>query len=133
MTVPDERLRSSFGSAAAAYAEHRPDYARDAVLRALGGEPGVRVLDLGAGTGKLTRVLVDRADWVSRFAHACGSAVVGPRDTLSAWPAATATSYLPGRTLLCSVPRSGSTSTTRSGTPSTPSWLRSRPGPACSS
>lgn len=56
----DERLvhRSSFGGAAAAYAEHRPDYAQAAVLWALEPAPGPRVLDLGAGTGKLTATLV---------------------------------------------------------------------------
>ena len=58
-----ERLShgSSFGAAAAAYAEHRPDYAEAAVRWAL--EPvrdraGVRVADIGAGTGKLTATLV---------------------------------------------------------------------------
>ncbi|MFJ3159806.1 class I SAM-dependent methyltransferase [Streptomyces kanasensis] len=56
----DERLshRSSFGTAAAAYAEHRPDYARTAVRWALEPAPGPRVLDLGAGTGKLTATLI---------------------------------------------------------------------------
>jgi SAM-dependent methyltransferase len=55
----DERLlhSSSFGAAAAAYAEHRPDYARAAVNWALAPAPGPRVLDLGAGTGKLTATL----------------------------------------------------------------------------
>ena len=55
------RRGSSFGAVAAAYAEHRPDYPADAVRwcvaptgRALA---GLRVLDLGAGTGKLTAVL----------------------------------------------------------------------------
>ncbi|MEV4558012.1 class I SAM-dependent methyltransferase [Kitasatospora sp. NPDC049285] len=48
---------SSFGSAALAYAEHRPDYARAAVRWALDPAPGPRVLDLGAGTGKLTATL----------------------------------------------------------------------------
>ena len=47
----------SFGGAPAAYAEHRPDYAQAAVRWALGPAPGPRVLDLGAGTGKLTAVL----------------------------------------------------------------------------
>jgi len=55
-----ERLRhgSSFGAAAAAYAEHRPDYAQAAVRWALEPAPGPRVLDLGAGAGKLTATLV---------------------------------------------------------------------------
>lgn len=49
---------SSFGAAAAAYAEHRPDYAEAAVRWALEPAAGTRVLDLGAGTGKLTATLV---------------------------------------------------------------------------
>ncbi|MFE4615940.1 class I SAM-dependent methyltransferase [Streptomyces sp. NPDC056747] len=55
----DERLlhSSSFGAAAAAYAAHRPDYAQAAVRWALESAPGPRVLDLGAGTGKLTATL----------------------------------------------------------------------------
>ncbi|MFD5461787.1 class I SAM-dependent methyltransferase [Kitasatospora sp. NPDC127059] len=56
------RHASSFGAAAAAYAEHRPDYAHAAVRWALEAVPGAprrpRVLDLGAGTGKLTAALV---------------------------------------------------------------------------
>lgn len=56
----EERLlhASSFGAAATAYAEHRPDYAQTAVRWALEPAPGLRVLDLGAGTGKLTATLV---------------------------------------------------------------------------
>jgi SAM-dependent methyltransferase len=56
----DERLLLglSFGAAATAYAEHRPDYAQTAVRWALERAPGSRVLDLGAGTGKLTATLV---------------------------------------------------------------------------
>jgi len=52
------RQASSFGAAAVAYAEHRPDYAVAAVRWALDCAPGARVLDLAAGTGKLTGVLV---------------------------------------------------------------------------
>lgn len=51
-------LSSSFGAAAVAYAEHRPDYAPAAVSWALQPASGPRVLDLGAGTGKLTAALV---------------------------------------------------------------------------
>jgi SAM-dependent methyltransferase len=56
----DERLlyASSFGRAAIAYAEHRPDYAPAAVRWALEHAAGGRVLDLGAGTGKLSATLV---------------------------------------------------------------------------
>jgi SAM-dependent methyltransferase len=60
----DERARrgSSFGAVAAVYAEHRPDYPADAVRWCVGPTgrdlAGLRVLDLGAGTGKLTAVLV---------------------------------------------------------------------------
>ncbi|MFI9504802.1 class I SAM-dependent methyltransferase [Nocardia sp. NPDC052566] len=49
---------SSFGAEAVAYAEHRPDYAPAAVRWALEPAPGLRVLDLGAGTGKLTGTLI---------------------------------------------------------------------------
>src|ERR1700753_485931 len=56
-----QQRASSFGAVAQAYADYRPDYPESAVRWAL--EPagaevsGLRVLDLGAGTGKLTAVL----------------------------------------------------------------------------
>jgi SAM-dependent methyltransferase len=57
------RRASSFGAVAAAYAEHRPDYPDAAVRWAI--EPALKapdaalhVLDLGAGTGKLSASLV---------------------------------------------------------------------------
>ena len=58
----EDRLRhgSSFGTAAAAYAEHRPGYAEAAVrwaLEPVQDAPPVRVVDIGAGTGKLTATL----------------------------------------------------------------------------
>ncbi|BEK96443.1 methyltransferase type 11 [Nocardia seriolae] len=56
--VVRQRHFSVFGTEAAAYAEHRADYASAAVLWALESAPGARVLDLGAGTGKLTGGLV---------------------------------------------------------------------------
>ncbi|MEU4475234.1 class I SAM-dependent methyltransferase [Micromonospora sp. NPDC023888] len=57
--MEERPLRSSFGAAATAYAEHRPDYAQAAVRWALEPAPGPRVLDLGAGTGKLSATLVE--------------------------------------------------------------------------
>ena len=51
---------SSFGAAAAAYAEYRPGYAEAAVrwaLEPVGDRQPVRVADIGAGTGKLTATL----------------------------------------------------------------------------
>lgn len=54
-----ERQRSSFGAAAAAYERGRPGYPAQALDWLL--PPGARrVLDLAAGTGKLTRLLVER-------------------------------------------------------------------------
>jgi SAM-dependent methyltransferase len=46
-----------FGTVATAYARHRPGYAGAAVRWAIASAPGVRVLDRGAGTGKLTAAL----------------------------------------------------------------------------
>ena len=59
MDHSEERARraSSFGSQAAAYAKYRPDYPQDLLEWALApvrSAPGLRVLDVGAGTGKLT-------------------------------------------------------------------------------
>jgi SAM-dependent methyltransferase len=52
-----QQRRTSFGSVAADYAALRPGYPADAVAFLLGEHPR-RVLDLGAGTGLLTDVLL---------------------------------------------------------------------------
>src|SRR5215469_10755180 len=63
-TADRARRGSSFGAVAAEYAEHRPDYPPDAVqwcVAPVGRDiAGLRVLDLGAGTGKLTALLAAR-------------------------------------------------------------------------
>jgi SAM-dependent methyltransferase len=56
--MTDDVHALSFGTAAAAYDQNRPTYPADAVTWAAGGPPPRRVVDLGAGTGKLTRVLL---------------------------------------------------------------------------
>lgn len=61
-----EARRTSFGQAAQVYDEHRPDWPPDTARWLTGTEPGgplagvgrLRLLDLGAGTGKLTRTLL---------------------------------------------------------------------------
>ncbi len=60
MNQPREAA-TSFGSEAGAYEAGRPDYPEDAVRWLLGPAPEgrrLRVADVGAGTGKLTRVAV---------------------------------------------------------------------------
>jgi SAM-dependent methyltransferase len=57
MAMADQAL--SFGTAASSYDRHRPSYPPEAVDWALGSPSGrLRVVDLGAGTGILTRVIV---------------------------------------------------------------------------
>lgn len=57
----------SFGDAARAYAQHRPGYPAAAVAWALAPvpDPGVHIVDLGAGTGKLTESLFPLAGQVT--------------------------------------------------------------------
>lgn len=52
---PIEEHRLSFGTVAQAYQQSRPSYPAEALTWAIGTAPG-RVVDLGAGTGQLTRV-----------------------------------------------------------------------------
>jgi SAM-dependent methyltransferase len=59
--MTDPTLASAFDRTAASYERARPGYAPEAIEhlgRVLGVGPGRRVLDLGAGTGKLTRQLI---------------------------------------------------------------------------
>jgi SAM-dependent methyltransferase len=56
--VVDEEQALSFGAAADEYDARRPSYPADAVVWAVGDKPA-RVVDLGAGTGSLTRVLLE--------------------------------------------------------------------------
>ncbi|SEH00344.1 Methyltransferase domain-containing protein [Nonomuraea solani] len=57
MSEAFERQRLSFGAAADAYDVIRPSYPAQALEWALGTAP-IRVVDLGAGTGLLTRLLI---------------------------------------------------------------------------
>lgn len=63
MSEDHQRHARSFGGVADAYDRGRPTYPEDAVTWLLGGTPGAHtaqqtVLELGAGTGKLTQTLV---------------------------------------------------------------------------
>src|SRR6478672_11776732 len=56
--VSDDRYRCSFDSVAEIYERTRPGYSDEALAFVAQRLPLKRVLDLGAGTGKLTRQLV---------------------------------------------------------------------------
>jgi SAM-dependent methyltransferase len=58
VTEADREQARSFDRVAAAYQQARPSYPAAAVEWALEAAPGRRVIDLAAGTGKLTQVLV---------------------------------------------------------------------------
>ena len=73
--MSDDRLRLSFDSVADVYERSRPGYAADAVDWIASRLPFTRVLDLAAGTGKLTRQLV---------AHGADVVAVEPGDAMRA-------------------------------------------------
>jgi SAM-dependent methyltransferase len=56
--MADQTQALSFGAAAAEYDRFRPSYPVEAVRWAVGAPPPAEIVDLGAGTGKLTRVLL---------------------------------------------------------------------------
>jgi SAM-dependent methyltransferase len=59
----DHRRRLSFGTVAAQYERHRPGYPAemvDAVLEYARAQPGDRILDVGAGTGRATLLFAQR-------------------------------------------------------------------------
>jgi SAM-dependent methyltransferase len=63
MSAPLEQFAQSFGSVAAIYDAHRPEYPPEALDRAVAGlglMSQAEVVDLAAGTGKLTRPLAER-------------------------------------------------------------------------
>jgi SAM-dependent methyltransferase len=62
--LPGSAFAQSFGSEAARYDAYRPSYPDEAVAWALGELYPQRLLDLGAGTGKLTASLLGRAETV---------------------------------------------------------------------
>lgn len=62
--MADKALGDSFQQGGEAYDMHRPGFPAEAVAWLLPSGPR-RVVDLGAGTGKLTESLVDRADTVT--------------------------------------------------------------------
>ena len=69
-----QRARS-FGEVAEAYQQARPTYPPHAVQWLLDAAPGQEVLDLAAGTGKLTRVIAEQG---------CSVTAVEPLDEMRA-------------------------------------------------
>jgi SAM-dependent methyltransferase len=59
--LPNSEYSRSFGAEAARYARYRPSYPDEAIRHVLNGLTTQRILDLGAGTGKLTASLIGRA------------------------------------------------------------------------
>ena len=67
MSSPVERFALSFGNVAEIYDDVRPDYPSEAIERAIEAlvlTSEAEVVDLAAGTGKLTRLLVERFERV---------------------------------------------------------------------
>lgn len=79
---------AGFGGVAQAYAEHRPGYPADAVRWLVGASPG-RVLELGAGTGKITGAItalghdVVAADPSAQMLHQLKQHAPGARAVMS--------------------------------------------------
>lgn len=76
-----QRLASSFGAEAARYDRTRPPYPAELVERIVSTSPGPRVVDVGCGTGKLSRQLreagcevlgVEHDELMAEFARSTG-------------------------------------------------------------
>jgi SAM-dependent methyltransferase len=82
-----------------------PDGSVDAVVAgnalhwfdmAVAGPEIARVLAPGGVLAGLWNVLDDHVEWVAELGRVAGAVVVGPRDTVTGWRAATADPHLPG-------------------------------------
>src|SRR4051812_28876052 len=62
--MPAARFARVFGGEADRYQRMRPSYPEQAVDFVLADRPPGRLLDVGAGTGKLTRTLLERTEQV---------------------------------------------------------------------
>lgn len=83
----DERRRLSFGSVAEQYDRHRPTYPAEvvaAVLEYSRAQPGDRILDVGAGTGRATLLFAERGYELTAIEPDSEMAAVASRRAASA-------------------------------------------------
>jgi len=83
----DHERRLSFGSVAEQYDRHRPGYPSemvDDVLEYAGAEPGDRILDVGAGTGRATLLFAQRGMRLTALEPDPGMAAVASQQAASA-------------------------------------------------
>lgn len=83
----DHQRRLSFGSVAGQYDRHRPSYPAemvDAVLEYAGAQPGDRILDVGAGTGRATLLFAQRGMRLTAIEPDSGMAAVASQQAATA-------------------------------------------------
>jgi len=83
----EHERRLSFGSVAEQYDRHRPSYPAemvDAVLGYAGAQPGDRILDVGAGTGRATLLFAARGMRVTAIEPDPGMAAVASKQAATA-------------------------------------------------